>query len=884
MKKVKCFSLALLCTLTFSLIISNGQTFTISPVNSGGVTITPDGEEVTIENDLMKMVLWTKGARAKVWTIKGPPELELAADVGASGPDYRYPLWDWIPAQEPKGDGRPGWPGELWTGTYSFEIKAEENKVIFTHTCTSSPIGGLEVTKIFTFSADKYYFNLTVILSNPTGSDIRTQAGWTADPIGYGLNAIVFGPSLRQAYQYGNTPMIDQSELGITTIMLDNVKWVAVYSKETNEIMAIAADPNNITAGMSVELEGGSWGIEARLSFPSVTIGPGKQVTYPMKVYGGLPDFLQLSEIDMANLATGLAFSVDLESDKFVYSKDDTCKYVLNMTNNLGTSLSDIDINLTLWTSSETAALRNKIRDVYPERGIEVGGKSSVVRQGDVKLNVTDDIYCLYLQVYGKGTLMTSTVLLIPVITELPAGWKPLTVCFVWNLYQPFFVDPQGRFWKGLAQEYVDKGNKPYLWHMLTLENHTSINVTFNLQPTLLYQWSASKDARWTVYEFVDRWVWVEYPKSEGAKAALEGYADLAATGQIELLASPYYHPIMPILVAKDWTSDVIDQLEMSKAYIQTLMGVNPTGAWIPEMAFNMSLVPIINETGLQYTVLDIHMLEQVVSPLPHQKYQPWYVMNPQSNKSLVAFFRDDILSDKVANVWNTHPRHSQAAREFIAYLYLRILSSRPLRGYDKVVTIALDEWISTGGPVAHLTLDDFYSAIEQCPSWLKTATLKQALKLLQPAETVDNLYEGSWINATALNEWNMTIINPLWNQTEVSREIVMEYAESLSAEKRFAYNTTDSKLKKALECIYVAETSDWYKIGAALQAGDANIAEKQVTAYAELAEDTISPKPPNIWPFVLGGGFVAVIVALIAVGVYRKRKGKVSSPKPSIG
>jgi len=273
----------------------------VVPVNSpGSLVVTPEADRVTIENPLVQIVISTEGVRPIKWTTA--EGLELAADAKPSGAiGNRTPLWDWIPSQMP-------WPGELCLGDYSYEIVGSNATVAtirFNYTCSQSPIEGLEVVKVLTFYADKYYFDMKITLINPTTGDISTAAPW--DPtVGYNINAVEYAEPLDylyQAYQDGEVPQM-HLRLGWDRILASNLRWVAVYSSATGEIVAIAV--HNVTNTVWLEGAGGSWGSETRVEFPSLTIAPQSQVTYVLQVYGGPLDFEQLSEVGMVNLAKGM--------------------------------------------------------------------------------------------------------------------------------------------------------------------------------------------------------------------------------------------------------------------------------------------------------------------------------------------------------------------------------------------------------------------------------------------------------------------------------------------------------------------------------------------------------------------------------------------------
>jgi len=902
MKKLKSVSLALLFVLTVSFTMNGSQTLTLSPIvkSPGSILVTKDdtANTVTIKNDLVEIVISkggkVGGVRLIKWTIKGPPELELAANSKSSyDMGKRYPLWDWIASQTP-------WPGETCLGAYGTNATdgTYDGKVSisFEHDCTDTPIAGLQIIKILTFYPDKYYFDMQVIWRNPTTGDITLSApGWAN--VGYNINAAGYLEPLSdlyQGYQDGATTVMDQNSIS-TRADAKNLQWVAVYNKATGAIIALK--PYNTTGSVNLEQDGSGksiWGSETRIEYLPVTIASKSEVVYVLKVYGGPPDFAQLTEIDLSSLGAGVAFKVEMDSDQLVYSPNATCNYVINLTNSLADPMT-VDVNLTFWKSdpSETLPTGGKISNVKNWPKLTVNGKSTETLSGNLKLTPKFGIHALYLQIYKDNKSIATMILLIPIVS-LPTNYKPLTVCFVWNLYQPYLIDsptlsvwpstelpgPPSAFLTRSIQDYVEAGSKPYLLHALLLDKYPSINVTFDLQPTLLYQWNVSANERWYYWWSNPRnplsWEKGLAEPSEACGEALEKYRSLASSGQIEILTSPYYHPIMPVLLAKNWTSDLVDQLELGKNYTQELMEVEPTGLWVPEMAFNMSLVPLINDTGLQYTVLDSRMLQHPkVKKFNADIYTPWYVKDPQTNKTMVAFFRYYSLSNDMASKWSVSSRPSESARQFIASLYT-VWNKTKVITTKRVVTIAADEWVSTGGPVADETLDKIYTAIEQCSSWVNTSTLSSALKQVPPKETVTNLFQGSWLNVTSLSgsptnwfgETNSTV-EKLWENVTATREMIMNHSGSLSAET----------LKTAIKYLYITETSNWFKNpdGAIGPITGRQHVNSYLDAIKQLINPTTPPPPPPIIWYIVAGSLAVVVVASLVY--WRRKRIKAAAP-----
>ena len=104
-------------------------------------------------------------------------------------------------------------------------------------------------------------------------------------------------------------------------------------------------------------------------------------------------------------------------------------------------------------------------------------------------------------------------------------------------------------------------------------------------------------------------------------------YKKLAATGQIEISTTPFYHPILPLLCNSDIASvshpgvplpstfrypeDAREQLEMARTYMTSMFGVAPVGLWPSEGSVSDEVFRIAAEVGFQWAATDNGILER---------------------------------------------------------------------------------------------------------------------------------------------------------------------------------------------------------------------------------------------------------------------------------
>jgi len=76
---------------------------------------------------------------------------------------------------------------------------------------------------------------------------------------------------------------------------------------------------------------------------------------------------------------------------------------------------------------------------------------------------------------------------------------------------------------------------------------------------------------------------------------------DVVANKQIEFLGGGFYNPMFPFITGNDKSG----QIEMFNTYLRKQFGKRlPQGCWVPEMAWDQSLVLSLNSSRMHYTFL----------------------------------------------------------------------------------------------------------------------------------------------------------------------------------------------------------------------------------------------------------------------------------------
>ena len=309
----------------------------------------------------------------------------------------------------------------------------------------------------------------------------------------------------------------------------------------------------------------------------------------------------------------------------------------------------------------------------------------------------------------------------------------------------------------------------------------------------------------------------------------LPAYADAAQRGSIELSATPYYHPILPLLCDSNVAEqsapglglptrhfrrpeDASLQIERALDSHQALFGVRPKGLWPSEGSVSEEAVMLAARQGIEWMAtdegvlgrsLDFNFAREADRHLSADAAEHLYgIYRYQKNDTRMHMvFRNHRLSDLIGFVYSGMP-----AQEAANHLLENIKSSaRPVleRGKDPVVSIILDgenawEYYPKSG---REFLRRFYDALQRDPE-IEAVTIGEAIARHKPDnfKPLQRLVPGSWINAN-FNIWiGSPEDNQAWDLLSEARDYYDRHAQKVSAAQR----------KLAWEELLIAEGSDW--------------------------------------------------------------------------
>jgi len=257
-----------------------------------------------------------------------------------------------------------------------------------------------------------------------------------------------------------------------------------------------------------------------------------------------------------------------------------------------------------------------------------------------------------------------------------------------------------------------------------------------------------------------------------------------------ELITSPFFHPILPLLAGRGWDEDILGQLSMAQDQHERLFGQPAVGVWPPEQAVSERAVALLAQAGFSWTVTNDGILAQSLGHTPSQTE----LTTPYKFSGITVLFRDHGLSDKIGFSYGNKPTQVAVA-DFMAQLrrYWQGLSSPE----DHLLVVALDgeNWMFMAGYPnnGRNFLRALYKALSEA-DWVKTVTPAEFLADHPATRELASMPTGSW--GGDLSTW--------------SGEPEEDEAWARLAAAREAVNAVGAP-EAALEAIYAAEGSDWF-------------------------------------------------------------------------
>lgn len=313
--------------------------------------------------------------------------------------------------------------------------------------------------------------------------------------------------------------------------------------------------------------------------------------------------------------------------------------------------------------------------------------------------------------------------------------------------------------------------------------------------------------------------------QQETVQAIVPMYRRLAERGQIELTTTPFYHPILPLVLDTEHTrrarpdlplpsrfrapEDAEAQLRLAVDYHTATFGTPPAGLWPSEGSVCPELIPLLRCVGLRWLATDEGILARSfeTSQIPwdrhSQLYRPYRV--GQAGEEAAIVFRDRDLSDGFGFLY--HKTTADTAGDDVLRRIKQIALDTPQN--DVLIPVILDgenpwEHYYEGGEqfLSYLYRALSQGALDEGGSFrVNTATVSEALDATAEMPHLPHLHSGSWINQDFKIWIGHAEDNRGWDLLSHTRSRLLEASPSLPSDRAHA----------AWHELYAAEGSDWF-------------------------------------------------------------------------
>jgi alpha-amylase/alpha-mannosidase (GH57 family) len=308
-------------------------------------------------------------------------------------------------------------------------------------------------------------------------------------------------------------------------------------------------------------------------------------------------------------------------------------------------------------------------------------------------------------------------------------------------------------------------------------------------------------------------------------RAVVPLYRQLLERGQIELTTTPFFHPILPLVIDTDITrrarpdlplptrfhapEDAEAQIRLAVDFHSRTFGHPPAGLWPSEGSVCPELLPLVHGAGLRWLATD----EGILARSMELEGRPWnrqgslyrFYRAGLSEQELTMLFRDREISDAFGFVYHKTTPESAADDVLRRLRYI----VRETAQEEIVIGVILDgenpwEHYHDGG---ERFLSLLYSAFSQRTLdqgnsvTVQSTTVSEAMTAAPPLQHLSCLHSGSWIN-TDYKIWiGHEEDNRGWDVLGHTRARLAALAPNLPPDRaRAAWNE-----------LYAAEGSDWF-------------------------------------------------------------------------
>ncbi len=324
-----------------------------------------------------------------------------------------------------------------------------------------------------------------------------------------------------------------------------------------------------------------------------------------------------------------------------------------------------------------------------------------------------------------------------------------------------------------------------------------------------------------------DRIKIIDYQR-EIIRQIIPTYRNFMEAGKIEITTSPYYHPILPILLDikcahrnipnpevlpanLKMSKDAIAQTKMALDKMEEIFGRRPKGIWPPEQCVSSKTLEMLADLGVEWTISDEGILAnsinfEFVRDFRGYLADPYHLLKTYEyktqNSKIDVIFRDSLIPNLISFEY-PHTEPQKAANDL--YDRIKVIQSKIFASPDDehLLTIAIDgenSWESYPDDGSEF-LKTIYQLIEN-DSTLETVLISDYIEKDKNKKQLPKIYSGSWINRNFQLWIGEPTKNQAWNLLKKVRDDFTKFVEE---------NPDNPNIEKARQELYIAEGSDWF-------------------------------------------------------------------------
>ncbi len=305
----------------------------------------------------------------------------------------------------------------------------------------------------------------------------------------------------------------------------------------------------------------------------------------------------------------------------------------------------------------------------------------------------------------------------------------------------------------------------------------------------------------------------------------IPAYKKYLDKGRIEITTSPYYHPILPILLenknikkttenAPQILKTYLDgkmQTKMALDRIEEIFGKRPRGIWPSEHCVSPKTLYMLTTLGVDWTISDEGILSdsinfEFIRDFKGHLEDPYHLVKSYDykvkNKDIKLIFRDGTIPNLIGF---EYPNHNPIAAANDLYDRIKVIQSKLLSSPDNnhLLTIAMDgencweNYMEDGLSF----LKTIYTLIEEDAS-LETVLISNYLDNETGHRPLNKISSGSWINRNFKLWIDEPVKNLAWNYLKQVRDDFSKYVKK---------RPLNPHIKDARKELFICEGSDWF-------------------------------------------------------------------------